>query len=121
MNSETALMIACETRNEDAIHPLLSAGAEPNINGGKSAACIHHAVDKGCSKNVLETIVSSVADVNVTSQNNQTPLMIACENGNTSAINVLLNAEADPNITDADGNAFTMLQNVSVAQKPFRQ
>ena len=102
-NNKTALMVACDKGNKDAINVLLNAGADPNIIDGVGATCIYHAVLAGCNKDVLETIVNHGADVNVTNQNNKTVLMIACGKGNKDAIDVLLNAGADPNIADANG------------------
>ena len=49
------------------------------------------------------------ADVNATNKHNITPLMHACENGDVDAINILLNAGANPNIADIDG--YTSLHN----------
>ena len=100
----TALMIACHKGNTDAIKLLLNAGADPNITDGKGATCIHLAVSEGCSKCVLETIVSHGADINIANKKNVTALMIACKKGEKDPINVLSNAKADPSIVDADGN-----------------
>ena len=99
----TALMIACHRRNTDAINMLLKAGADPNIADNKGAICIHHAVGKGCSKNVLDQIINHGTDVNVLNKNNTTALMLACKKGNKDVINVLLNAGADPNIANIHG------------------
>ena len=102
--NKTALVIACHKGNTDAINILLNAGADPNIPDCKGATCIHHAVIKGCSKDVLETIMNHGADVNATNKNNETALMLACEKGSKEAINVLLSAGADPSIAKADGD-----------------
>ena len=99
----TALMLACEKGNRDAINVLLGAGADTNIKDWKGATCIQNAVAGGCSKDMLETIVSHGADVNVTNNNDVTALMTACRNGNKDATNVFLNAGADPNVADANG------------------
>ena len=93
-------MIACGKGNKDVINVLLNAGADPNITDGVGATCIHHAVHGGCGKDVLETIMNHDADVNVTNKNNRTALMVACDKGNTDAINVLLNAGAYPTIAN---------------------
>ena len=78
----TALMRACQKGNTDAINMLLSAGADPNITDSKGATCIQSAVDGGCSKGVLETVLNHGADINITNKNNITTIMIACEKGN---------------------------------------
>ena len=104
-NHVTALMLACVKGNKDVINVLLNAGADPNIADGKGATCIYHAVGEGCSKDVLETIVNHGADVNAKNKFNRTALLIACVKGNKDAINILLNAGADPNVTDYMGAA----------------
>ena len=102
MYGETALLIACKKGNIDAIHVLLNAGADPNIANAKDETCIHHAIVEGCSKETLQAIINHGADVNSTNKNNVTSLMTACENGNIDAIDVLLNAGANPNIADTE-------------------
>ena len=99
----TALMIACLNRNEDGINILLNAGADPNITDSKGATCIHHAVGGGCSKEMLLRLIIHGANVNAKSTIKKTALMVACLNGNEDAVKLLLNAGADPNISDADG------------------
>ena len=100
----TPLMIACHKRITYAINILLNAGADPNISDAKGNTCIQNAVGKGCSKDALETIVNHRADVNAVNKKHATALMIACASSNKDAINVLLDAGADPNITDGMGN-----------------
>ena len=104
-DNRPALMIACKKGNKDATNLLLSAGADPNLPDGNGATCIHYAVCEGCCKDMLSTVVNHGADINATSNKNVTSLMLACEKGNMDAINVLLNAGADPNIADAEGDA----------------
>ena len=103
----TALMIACQRRNIDAVNELMNAGADPTIEDGLGATWIHHAVGEGCSKEFLQAIIDHGADVNATNKKNVTALMLACTKGNAGAINILLNAGADPNI--ADNNGYTCL------------
>ena len=103
-NSVTAIMIACYKLNADTISVLLNAGADLNMTDGNSASCIHHVVGEGFTKATLETVINYSADVKLTNKNNVTALMIACLNSNEDAINVLLNAGANSNIADADGD-----------------
>ena len=102
-NSITALMMACGRGNVEAINALLNAGADSNITNTKGLTCIHYAVVGGCSKQTLQAIVDHGADINATNEDNLTALMGACQKGNVEAINVLLNAGADSNITDTKG------------------
>ena len=103
----TALMRACEKGYIDTINVLLNAGADPNIADTLNGETwIHWAVVGGCSKETLETIINHGADANATNKNSVTALMRACENGNMDTVNVLLNAAADPNIADTEGETW---------------
>ena len=99
-----ALMIACKKGNIDTINVLLNAGANAHLADDDGDTCLHYAVDGECSKKVLETIISHGADANATNKENITVLMTSCVKGRTDLINVLLNAGANPNIADADGD-----------------
>ena len=100
----TALMLACERGDKDAISVLLNAGADPNLVDADGYTCLHDLASAGCTKEVFVAVINHGADVNVTNKNNITALMRACLEGNKDAIIMLLNAGADPNITDEDGN-----------------
>ena len=107
MKNETALMIACQKGNESAIHILMNAGADPNIVDVDGNSGVHHAVIEDCNSEMLQSLINQcqLVNVNATNMNNETALMIACERGNEGAINILLNAGADPNIADVYGNS----------------
>ena len=62
--------------------------------------CLHMAVKQGCSIEVVQAIIGHGVDVNATNKKNQAALQMACIKKNEDAINVLLNASADPNIRD---------------------
>ena len=100
----TALMLASRTGNVDTINVLLSAGADPNIMDADGYTCLHDAVDVGCTKETLKAIVGCSANINAANKKGVTPLMQALQIGNINAINLLLNAEADLNIVDKDGD-----------------
>ena len=103
---ETALLLACVKKNEHAINVLLNAGADPNIADDTDGdTCLHMAVRQGCSIEVVQAIIDHGADVNATNKEHETALLLACVKKNEHAINVLLNAGADPNIADdTDGD-----------------
>ena len=102
-NNKTALMIASEKCNEGAINVLLNAGADPNITDVDGFTCLQRAVDGDGSKEILQAILDHGADVNATNKHNQTALMAASKKGNIDAINVLLNAGANPHIANING------------------
>ena len=103
-DGETALWVACSRRRQDFAKILLEAGSNPNIAASDTKTSLHAAVDGGCSKTIISAILDRVADVNAINWNNETILMLACKKRNKGAINALLNAGADPNIADVDGD-----------------
>ena len=125
-NNATALMIACKKGNMESINILLNAGADPNISRANCSTCLHDAVAKGCSNEVLQALINQGVDVNATNISNETALMTACWMGNIDAINVLLNAGADPNIACANGlrclhGAVTKGSNIEILQTIINQ
>ena len=97
-------MKACEMGNINSIYVLLDAGVDPKIVNVHGDTCLHYAANEDCSKAVVLSIISHGADVNATNKCNQTSLLSACAKGNIDAIIALVNAGADPNIPDADGD-----------------
>ena len=97
----TALMMACVKGNKDAINILLNTGADPNIADAFCDSCLHYAARNNCCTEVFEAIIGHGGDVDGT--HNLTPLMLACEKGIADATNALINAGADPYITDCMG------------------
>ena len=101
---DTALSVACSKGHEDAISIMLNAGADPNIIDAGGDTCLHNAVFQDCSREVLQAMLEHGAKMNATNGYHETALSVACSQGNENAISVLLIAEADPNIVDADGD-----------------
>ena len=99
-NSVTALRLACQTGNEDAVSELLKAGADPNIVDEAGETCLHTAIRSKCSPNNLEALITHFADVNATNKNSETALRLAVQMKHSDAIIVLLEAGADSNIED---------------------
>ena len=102
----TPLMLASQNGNVDATNVLLSAGADRTIKDAVGDTWIHYAIRGGCSTEVLQLIIDKGADVNATSEVSGTPLMLASQNGNVDAMNVLLRAGADQTIKDAVGDTW---------------
>ena len=100
--NKTALMIACINNSEGAINALLNANADPTIAAeAHGNTCLHEAVTRDCSIDVIQAIIDHGANVNGTNKRNETALMQACVCKNEDVINILLNAGANPNIADA--------------------
>ena len=107
-NNRTALMMACEKKLEDAIHLLLKAGAETNISDIYGKTCLMYAIDRYCSKAVLQAIIDQGTDVNASNKHNPTALTLACTTNHEDAIHVLLKAGSDTNIGDIYGETCLM-------------
>ena len=103
IHGKTALFLACSYRRQEFVKILLEAGSNPNIADNKGDTCLHATITGGCSKWIIRTLIENGAYVNATNKDNTTVLMKACGNGKAGTINVLLDAGADPNITDVYG------------------
>ena len=93
--NSTALMLASEKGNIDAMNVLLSAGADRTIEDADGDTWIHYALYGNCSKEVIQLIIDQGADVNAKNKKNCTALMLASRKGNIDAMNVLLSAGAN--------------------------
>ena len=94
--------MACINKEVGVINVPLNTSAEPNIaDATYGNTCLHDTVRAKCNIDVLQAIIDHGADVNATNRENETTLTQACINKDEGAINVLLNASADPNIPDA--------------------
>ena len=102
----TPLMMASRKGNVDAMNVFLNAGADPAIEDANGYSWIHYAIFEGCSKEVLQSVIDLGADVNVTSKQNCSALMLASKKGNEDAINVLLGAGADQANEDVNGDSW---------------
>ena len=78
-NNTTALMIACEIGNKDAINVLLNAGADLNIADAGSDTCVHDTALNDCCTEVLHAIIDHGADVNATNKTNVIPLLVSAD------------------------------------------
>ena len=107
-DNRPALMLACFKRHVDAIHVLLKEGSDTNIVNKTGDTCLMYAVDRDCSKEVLQAIIDHDADINATNKETRNALMMACGMKRVDAIHVLLKAESDTNAVDKYGNTWLM-------------
>ena len=96
----TALWLACLYRQQDSVIILLEAGSNPNTAAADGDTCLHAAVMGGCSKKIIRKIIDHGANVNATNKRNRTALTLACNYKDEGAINILLKANAGPNIAE---------------------
>lgn len=107
------LFEAIERRDLDMCGAALERGADVNAHDARSLLFdgdtpLHAAAD---SPPLLALLLENGADVNATSASGWTPLMRACNCGNTQSAILLLEAGADPNATNDEG--YTALDRVS--------
>ncbi|XP_071735465.1 uncharacterized protein [Rutidosis leptorrhynchoides] len=99
--SGTPLIWAAGHGQQDALKLLLKHKADPNIETDDGITPLLSTVAAG-SLPCLELLIQEGAKVNIIA-GGATPLHIAADIGNTELITCLLNAGADPNMTDEDG------------------
>ncbi|KAM4676664.1 cortactin-binding protein 2 [Discoglossus pictus] len=100
-DGHSALYSAAENGHTDCVKLLLTSGAhvDATVSNGFTALCT--AAAQGHSK-CTEILIAYNADINHVG-GGQTPLYLACKNGNYDDVKLLLEAEADRSITNNDG------------------
>ena len=86
----TALMLACAKGYVSLFTALLRNMAKSKLRSELSPGC-------------LSLPTSRVTDLNVSNENGETCLMMACEKGSNEIVRILLDEGADPNIADKNG------------------
>ncbi|GAB2256946.1 hypothetical protein Droror1_Dr00023005 [Drosera rotundifolia] len=97
----TPLVWAAGHAQKDAAEVLLEHHANPNAETEDDITPLLSAVAAG-SLPCLKLLIQAGAKVNI-SAGGATPLHIAADNGSSEIINCLLDAGADPNVADEDG------------------
>ncbi|KAL7910598.1 ankyrin repeat-containing domain protein [Trichoderma velutinum] len=100
----TALQGACESSKSDIVSLLLEKGANPNLGLGTDSPPILAACQRG-EAHILEMLVNAKADVDVFGgYDSSTPLINAAAYLPKESLQVLLNAGANINLPDNDGD-----------------
>ena len=97
----TPLMIACENGKLNAVLYLIDEGAEVNLEDNSGYTALHYAATFSNNTFALSCLIDSGANVNALTNDNRTPLMLACESGNF--VNCLLQEGANVDFQDNDG------------------
>ena len=100
----TPLMKAVKNGDKDVVTFLTDHGANVAIKD----KCGYTALHKACiyldsSPEVLRCLIENGADVNLSTDDNRTPLMTACEYGHVNAVSVLIEHGANVNLQDQGG------------------
>ena len=103
----TPLMIACENGKLNAVLYLIDEGAEVNLEDSSGYTALHYAATFSNNNFALSCLIDSGANVNALTNNNRTPLMLACESG--KLVNSLLQKGAKVDFQDNDGQTALYL------------
>ena len=107
----TPLMIACENGKLHAVRYLIAGGAEVNLEDNSGYTALHYAATFSNNNFALSCLIDSGANVNGLTNDNRTPLMLACESGNL--VNCLLQNGAYVDFQDDDGQTALYLATYS--------
>lgn len=105
----TALQAACEAGKLDIVKLLLDSNADPNLGSGDFTCPIIAAARKG-ENDILELLVAHKAKVDVFGgPDNSTPLINAAMFLPKESLKLLLDAGADINLADHDGDTALIM------------
>lgn len=103
--NETALSIACSTRQMDMIDLLLKYGARPDVQKRDGGAMILHRMAGRGETEAVKKLLAAGADIEAIGGNG-TPLMHAIMAGTPEAFKILLAAGANPFFFNAEGTGL---------------
>jgi ankyrin repeat protein len=105
----SSLVDAAMQGNHDVVKSMLKQGADVNTAQGDGMTALHWAAQKG-DLELAQTLLYAGANVRATTRvGGYTPLLIASKSGNTSVVEALLGAGADPNGATTNGATPLML------------
>ena len=98
-------MKAVKNGDKDVVTFLTDHGANVAIKDKCGYTALHRAciIYHDCSPEVLSCLIENGADVNLSTDNNRTPLMTACEYGHVNTVTFLIEHGANVNLQDRDG------------------
>ena len=94
MDGDTPLIVACNMTDEYLAVRLLSAGCRVDASGYEDNTALHRAAERGSVELVCLLVDDADADMALTNAAGNTPLMVACENGNVDVVRCLLQRSA---------------------------
>jgi ankyrin repeat protein len=102
----TALMSAAERGLDSVVQELIGSGADPEAADDLGTTALHRAAGRGddASCGCLASLLDAGADIDETTRDGVTPLMVACRVGSLGAVRSLLKRGADVRARTATGN-----------------
>lgn len=123
-HNETALHVAVEHKNLEIVRLLIEKGANVNAQTkGKVTPILrldNYFEDKEAALEILCLLILKGAKVNA-NPDKETPLMTACMENNIEAATVLLEAGANPNLKDEDGETALQKTNSDEIKQLLRK
>ncbi|TEA14029.1 Ankyrin-3 [Colletotrichum sidae] len=105
----TALQAACESGKVEIVTLLIERGANPDLGAGEDGCPLMAAATRG-EQAIVELLVNAKAEVNVFGgSDNSTVLIISVVNLPVDSLRILLDAGADINLEDRDGDTPLIL------------
>lgn len=102
--SEVELMQAALTNDKVQMHKLIALGKDVNEKDGTflNKSILHIAAESG-DEEMTRAILNAKADVDITDESGETPLMIAAQNNHLQIVRLLLKAGANVHLQDKAG------------------
>ena len=104
VNNETPLFMASLNKREHIISLLLKKGADPNIKNHMHISPLHHASRGADNPEIISLLLQYGANIEATTDKQETPLYWASEINRTDNISLLLQNGANPNVKNKYGD-----------------